>query len=69
VSTLKIHVRKCPECKDEFTVTGAAAGRKKHCSPQCKAIAQRGHEQRYQARKREEYNPWLWENTILEWNE
>lgn len=63
---LKIHVRKCPECKDEFTVSGHAAGRKRHCSPECAALSQRAAERRY---RENHFDPWQWENTILEWNE
>lgn len=66
MSTLTVFIRKCPDCKREFKVSGRAAGRKRHCSPQCKTLAQRGHEQRYRERH---FNPWKWENTILEWNE
>lgn len=64
--TVKIHVRKCVECGNEFAVSGAAAGRAKRCSKSCKDVAQARWSRAYQT---ETYNPWLWENTVLEWNE
>lgn len=63
---LKIHVRKCAQCGDEFTVTGRAAGRAGICSPECKKLRQRQHERNHRESK---YDPWKWENTILEWDE
>jgi hypothetical protein len=63
---LKVYTRKCVECKQDFTVSGHAAGRRKRCSKACQDKAQARWSNAYQT---ETYNPWKWENTILEWNE
>lgn len=66
MSTTKVYVRTCVECGDEFVVSGQAAGRRKRCSKRCQDIAQTRWSTAY---KTETYDPWLWENTILEWDE
>jgi hypothetical protein len=78
-----LKVRTCKECGNEFTYAAKGAGRLPDlCSPACRGIAQDKAVKRYREgekyreaqrrawqKARETYNPWLWENTILEWNE
>lgn len=75
-------VRTCKTCGNEFPHTVKGSGRHPdYCPPHAaerKAVSVAKYRQtenyrkslaRSQARKRETYDPWLWENTILEWNE
>lgn len=61
-----VHHRKCAVCRKPFEVSGHAAGRKTACSDECKAKRQRQHERNY---RESHFNPWRWENTILDWDE
>lgn len=74
--------RTCKTCGEEFPHTVKAQGRHPdYCPPHAaerKAISVARYRQtdkyreavrRATEKKREEYDPWLWENTILEWNE
>jgi hypothetical protein len=69
VTTLKVHTRKCIVCKAPFEVSGKAAGRAKTCSAKCRKARQYQHQSNWRKRQAEFYDPWLWENTILDWNE
>lgn len=75
-------VRACKECGDEFPHEVKTRGRhpdycSKHREGGARAATARYRRTdkyrkslaRSQARKRETYDPWMWENTILEWNE
>lgn len=75
-------VRTCKHCGDEFTYTVRGAGRyPDYCgADQDIRSAQatdryrqtdkyrEAYRRNYQRRK-EEYDPWMWENTIMDWNE
>lgn len=74
--------RTCKTCGDEFPHTVKTRGRHPDYCPPHRAGSNHGAVARYrktekyrkalaraQARKVETYDPWLWENTILEWNE
>lgn len=74
--------RTCKTCGDEFPFTVKGAGRRPdYCPPHAadrKAVsvakyrqtdAYRASLKRTQEKRREIYDPWLWENTILEWDE
>lgn len=77
-----IRVSTCKICGDEFPQPRRQGRPNEFCSSACKARATTASIERYrktqayrdalkrgQERKRERYNPWLWENTILEWDE
>lgn len=78
----KVVVLTCKECGDEFPHTVKGAGRYPSYCPPHAALRTKVHTANYRrtekyrqsvkrshARARENYNEWLWENTILEWNE
>lgn len=67
--TLTVHTRKCLVCGTKFEVSGKAAGRARMCSKDCQRKRQYEHQANWRKRKAEEFDPWLWENTILEWDE
>jgi hypothetical protein len=59
-------VRTCLECGSEFPYTVKGPGRH---PDYCPADAKERIKRKRAERRREIYDPWLWENTILEWNE
>lgn len=75
--------RTCKQCGDEFPHLVQGAGRPPNfCSDECRHTAKQETEQAYRKtakyaaayrrsynRQREVYDPWKWENTILEWDE
>lgn len=81
---MKIHIRQCVECGKTFKVAGRAAGRKQLCGKRaCQRARAAKHTAKYMATEKgqrkqreasrrlreEKYDPWQWQNTILEWNE
>jgi hypothetical protein len=82
VSVNQTIVRTCKTCGNEFPHAIKGSGRyPDYCPPHAaerkrvstakyqKSEKGRAALRRAQAKRRERYNPWLWENTILEWDE
>lgn len=77
-----LRVSTCKVCGDEFAQKKRQGRPTEICSPACKERATNASIERYRKsqkyrdalkrgteRKKERYNPWLWENTILDWDE
>jgi hypothetical protein len=82
MANTKVMTKPCAVCASEFSQRTRQGRPRDVCSAACAAQAKSRIMRRYRqtekyresvrrsaVKKREVYDPWLWENTILEWNE